>query len=83
MGTHWVGAELKEKRTMWTLGGLIGGLGLPELLVIFAVLMLIFGASKLPQLGRGIGEGIRNLKAGLKSDETGGVPERRNAPREE
>jgi sec-independent protein translocase protein TatA len=29
----------------------------------------MFGATKLPQIGRGIGEGIRNLKSGLKSDE--------------
>jgi len=42
-------------------------LGVPELLVIFLILVLIFGANKLPQLGRGMGEGIRNFKKGLKS----------------
>ncbi len=45
------------------------GLGLPELLVIFLILVVIFGASKLPQLGKGLGEGIRNFKKGLKSKE--------------
>ncbi len=45
------------------------GLGLPELLVIFLILVVIFGASKLPQLGKGLGQGIRNFKKGLKSDE--------------
>lgn len=47
----------------------IGTFGVQELLVIFLILVLLFGATKLPQIGRGIGEGIRNLKAGLKSDE--------------
>ena len=47
----------------------IGTFGVQELLIIFFILVLLFGATKLPQIGRGIGEGIRNLKAGLKSDE--------------
>lgn len=42
-------------------------LGLQELLIIFAILMVIFGGSKLPMLGRGMGEGIRNFKRGLRS----------------
>lgn len=46
-----------------------GPFGLQELLVILVILVLMFGATKLPQIGRGIGEGIRNLKAGLKDDE--------------
>lgn len=45
--------------------------GLQELLVILLIVIIIFGASKLPQLGKGLGEGIRNFKKGLKSsDET-------------
>lgn len=48
------------------LAAIIGPLGVPELLVIFLILVLIFGASKLPQLGRGLGEGIRNFKSGIK-----------------
>jgi sec-independent protein translocase protein TatA len=37
-------------------------LGLPELLVILAIVVLIFGANKLPELGKGIGKGIKNFK---------------------
>jgi len=42
------------------------GLGLPELLIIFAIIILVFGAGKLPQLGKGLGEGISNFRDGLK-----------------
>ncbi len=40
---------------------LIGPLGLPELLIILAVLILIFGASRLSGLGRGLGQSIRGF----------------------
>lgn len=40
-------------------------IGLPELLVIGLVAVLLFGTKKLPDLGRGIGEGIKNFKASL------------------
>ena len=43
--------------------------GVPELLVIFLIVIVIFGASRLPQLGRGLGEGIRNFKEGIREDE--------------
>jgi sec-independent protein translocase protein TatA len=43
--------------------------GFQELLVIFLIVLVIFGASKLPQLGKGLGEGIKNFKLGLKSDD--------------
>ncbi|HBL30938.1 MAG TPA: twin-arginine translocase TatA/TatE family subunit [Acidobacteria bacterium] len=44
-------------------------LGVPELVIIFLIIVLLFGASRLPQIGKGIGEGIRNLKKGLKGDD--------------
>lgn len=40
--------------------------GLPEMIVIFAVLFLLFGAKKLPDLGGAIGESIKNFKKGMK-----------------
>jgi len=41
-------------------------LGIPELLVILFIVILIFGASRLPELGKGIGKGIKNFKEGIK-----------------
>jgi sec-independent protein translocase protein TatA len=40
----------------------MGPLGIPELIVILFIIILIFGASRLPEIGRGIGKGIRNFK---------------------
>ncbi len=44
----------------------MGSLGLPELLVILVIVVLIFGANKLPQLGKGVGSAIKNFKEGMK-----------------
>ena len=45
---------------------MFGSLGMPELLVILVIVIVIFGASRLPQLGKGLGEGIQNFKSGLR-----------------
>jgi len=44
-------------------------LGLPEILVILAVAILLFGGKKIPELAKGLGEGIRNFKESLKGPE--------------
>jgi sec-independent protein translocase protein TatA len=44
----------------------MGTLGMSELVVILLIVIVIFGASRLPQLGKGLGEGIRNFKSSLK-----------------
>ena len=41
-------------------------LGVPELVIILIIVVLIFGASRLPELGKGIGKGIRNFKDATK-----------------
>ena len=38
------------------------GLGMPELLIILVIILIIFGAGKLPEIGRGLGKGIRNFR---------------------
>ena len=47
----------------------MGRLGLPELLIILAIIIVIFGANRLPGLGRGIGDAIRGFKEGIKTDD--------------
>lgn len=47
----------------------MGGLGMSELVIILLIVIVIFGASRLPQLGKGLGEGIRNFKGSLKAGE--------------
>lgn len=41
---------------------MFGHLGIPELIVILFIIILIFGANRLPDIGRGIGKGIKNFK---------------------
>ncbi|MBP1602470.1 MAG: tatAd 1 [Acidobacteria bacterium] len=45
----------------------MGPIGMPELLIILVIVVLIFGVNKIPQLGKGLGEGIRNFKSALKA----------------
>jgi sec-independent protein translocase protein TatA len=47
---------------------MFGSLGLPELLILLAIVVLIFGVNKLPRLGKGLGEGIRNFKDSVRSE---------------
>jgi len=43
------------------------GLGMPELLIILVIILIIFGAGKLPQIGKGLGQGIKNFRDSTKS----------------
>ena len=47
----------------------MGSLGFPELVVILIIIIMIFGANRLPEIGRGIGKGIRNFKDATKEGE--------------
>jgi sec-independent protein translocase protein TatA len=44
------------------------GLGMPELIVILVIVVLIFGAGRLPDIGAGLGKGIKNFKKATRED---------------
>jgi len=50
----------------------VPNIGLPELLVILVIVVLVFGAGKLPQLGKGLGEGIKNFRDAMREGHKGG-----------
>ena len=45
---------------------MFGRLGLPEVIIILVIIIVLFGASRLPEIGRGLGKGIRNFKDATK-----------------
>jgi len=57
---------------------LFGSFGFQEILVILLILILLFGARKIPELARGLGEGIRGFRSSLKGEEEPG--ETKNTP---
>ena len=46
------------------------GLGVQELVLILLIVVVLFGATRLPQLGKGLGEGISNFRRGLKGNDS-------------
>ena len=52
-------------------------LGWMEITLILVVVLLLFGARRLPELGKGLGSGIRNFKSSLRDSERGELPEGR------
>jgi sec-independent protein translocase protein TatA len=60
----------------------MGRIGLPELLIILLILVVLFGATKIPQLGRGLGEGIRNFRKGLRGGGEDGADPDASRPQE-
>ncbi|MFN8628374.1 MAG: twin-arginine translocase TatA/TatE family subunit [Candidatus Binatia bacterium] len=57
------------------------GLGISELLVILVIILIIFGAGKLPEIGEGLGRGIRNFRKAVKApDEIDITPDKNDEP---
>lgn len=56
------------------------GLGMPELIVILIIILIVFGAGKLPEIGSGIGKGIKNFKKATqeKPDEIASPEDKKN-----
>ena len=50
---------------------MFGSLGIPELIIILVIILLLFGASRLPEIGRGLGKGIKNFKESTKDSDKG------------
>jgi sec-independent protein translocase protein TatA len=48
---------------------MLSNIGWPELIIVLVIVMVVFGAGRLPQIGEGLGKAIRNLKRGLKTDD--------------
>ena len=48
------------------------GIGMPELIIILVIILIIFGAGKLPEIGAGMGKAIRNFKSATTDAEKGG-----------
>ena len=58
----------------------MGRLGLTEILLILAIALLLFGAGRISDIGKGLGEGIRNFKKGIKDDEPPKLPPKKDDP---
>jgi sec-independent protein translocase protein TatA len=59
------------------------GIGATELLILLVIILLIFGSSKLPQLGAGIGQGIRNFKKAMKEPDAIDVTPKKDEDKKE
>ncbi|MCI4445236.1 MAG: twin-arginine translocase TatA/TatE family subunit [Candidatus Aminicenantes bacterium] len=59
---------------------MFGSLGAPELLLILFIVIIIFGARRLPELGKSLGEGIRNFKRAVSSGKEENHPDNNPKP---
>ena len=63
---------------------MIGGIGMPELIIILVIILIIFGAGKLPEIGAGLGKGIRSFKRSMSEpDEIDITPQKEKESLEE
>ncbi|HLV01843.1 MAG TPA: twin-arginine translocase TatA/TatE family subunit [Acidobacteriota bacterium] len=55
------------------------GLGVTELVIILLIIVVLFGASRLPQIGRGLGEGISNFRRSIKAGQEDKAEDKQNS----
>jgi sec-independent protein translocase protein TatA len=59
---------------------MLGSIGMPELLLILLIVVIIFGARRLPELGKGLGQGIRSFRDSMSGKEKDDAPEAGKTP---
>lgn len=61
----------------------MGSIGAPELIIIALIALLLFGAGRIADIGKGLGQGIKNFKAGLKDEDGVGGDKKKDEKKEE
>jgi sec-independent protein translocase protein TatA len=56
----------------------MGPLGMPELLIIALIIIILFGARRIPEVAKGLGEGIRHFKSGMRGDDPRELDDRKS-----
>ncbi|MBP1620486.1 MAG: tatAd 1 [Acidobacteria bacterium] len=57
---------------------MLGPIGVTELIIILVIIVILFGVNKLPKLGKGLGEGIRNFKDSMRSGQNDASSDKRS-----
>jgi sec-independent protein translocase protein TatA len=58
--------------------GILGGMGASEVIIILVIVLLMFGGKKIPELMRGLGQGVKEFKDASKGDSKEGSPEKKD-----
>ena len=54
------------------------GLGMPEILIIVLIIIILFGARRIPEVAKGLGQGIRHFKSGMRGDDPAELDDRKH-----